>query len=274
MMIVTSLVAMLLATPAGMTPSLNALFYGNLGIALTGFAGGAINQLIDRRVDALMARTHKRPIASGRIKPFHALLAALALSLSGILVLIYKVNLLTAILSFLTLMGYAVIYTVFLKRATPQNIVIGGLAGAMPPLLGWTAVTGHMDAAGWLLVLIIFAWTPPHFWALAIYRHEDYAKAEIPMLPVTHGIGYTKLSVLLYTVLMIICTYFPYLINMSGMIYVLGVSLLNLGFLYYATRLYFTQDLRFGLTTFYYSIIYLFILFGVLLVDHYYLILG
>lgn len=272
LMIITAVIAMLLATPAGSPLPLNALIFGNLGIALTGFAGGAINHLVDRRIDSKMTRTHKRPVASGRVKPRHAIFLAAILSIIGLGILIYFVNTLTAILSFFTLMGYAVIYTVFLKRATPQNIVIGGLAGAMPPLLGWTAVTNHMDAAGLLLVLIIFTWTPPHFWALAIYRSQDYAKAEIPMLPVTHGIHYTKLNILLYTVLMIVVTYLPFIINLSGLIYLIAVSLLNLGFLYYAIRLYFSTDLRFGLKTFYYSIVYLFVLFIVLLMDHYYLI--
>ncbi len=273
LMIVTSCIAMCLATPAGNFIPLNALLWGNLGIALMGFAGGAINHLIDRRIDTQMARTHKRPIAAGRVAPQHALILALSLSVIGFAVLVYFVNVLTAILSFFTLMGYAVIYTVFLKRATPQNIVIGGLAGAMPPLLGWTAVTNQIDAAGLLLVLIIFTWTPPHFWALAIYRAEEYAKADIPMLPVTHGIPYTKLQVVLYTLLMIAVTYLPFVIKMSGLIYVVGVSVINLVFLYYAIRLYFSSDLRFGLKTFYYSIVYLFALFIILLIDHYHLIL-
>lgn len=274
LMIITALVAMLLATPAGSMVPLSALIWGNIGIALTGFAGGAINHLIDRRIDAKMARTHKRPIAAGRIKPRHAIVLATVLGCSGLALLVCCVNLITAVLSFLTLVGYAVIYTVFLKRATPQNIVIGGLAGAMPPLLGWTAVTGQIDAAGLLLVLIIFMWTPPHFWALSIYRHQDYAKAEIPMLPVTHGIHYTKINVLLYTLLMIISTYLPFVIGMSGLIYLIGVSLLNAGFLYYAIRLYLSQDIKQGLATFRYSIFYLLVLFVILLVDHYYFIMA
>lgn len=272
LMLVTSVIAMCLATPAGNLIPLNALCFGNLGIALMGFAGGAVNHLIDRRIDAKMARTHKRPVAAGRVPPLNALILACVLGLVGFGVLIYFVNILTAVLSFFTLVGYAVIYTVFLKRATPQNIVIGGLAGAMPPLLGWTAVTNQIDAAGLLLVLIIFTWTPPHFWALAIYRSQDYAKAEIPMLPVTHGIGYTKLHIVLYTVLMVAVTYLPFVIKMSGLIYLFGVSLINIGFLYYAIRLYFTDNLRFGLKTFYYSIVYLFVLFIILLVDHYHLV--
>ncbi len=274
LMIITALVAMLLATPAGSMVPLSALIWGNIGIALTGFSGGAINHLIDRRIDAKMARTHKRPIAAGRIKPRHAIVLATVLGCSGLALLVCCVNLITAVLSFLTLVGYAVIYTVFLKRATPQNIVIGGLAGAMPPLLGWTAVTGQIDAAGLLLVLIIFTWTPPHFWALSIYRHQDYAKAEIPMLPVTHGIHYTKINVLLYTLLMIISTYLPFVIGMSGLIYLIGVSLLNAGFLYYAIRLYLSQDIKQGLATFRYSIFYLLVLFVILLVDHYYFIMA
>ena len=272
LMLVTSLIAMCLATPAGTLIPLNALCFGNLGIALMGFAGGAVNHLIDRRIDSKMARTHKRPVAAGRVPPQDALILAGILGITGFFVLSYYVNLLTAVLSFFTLMGYAVIYTVFLKRATPQNIVIGGLAGAMPPLLGWTAVTNHIDPGALLLVLIIFTWTPPHFWALAIYRSQDYAKAEIPMLPVTHGIPYTKLHIVLYTLLMIAITYMPFVIKMSGLIYLLGVSLINLIFLYYVIRLYFTKDLRFGLKTFYYSITYLFALFIILLADHYCLI--
>ena len=269
LMLITSLVAMFLAVPAGEWPPFDTIILGNFGIALAGFAGGVINHIVDRKIDALMARTQKRPIASGRVPLKWASMQALVLALAGMYVLAVYVNPLTAVLSFFTLIGYAGVYTLFLKRATPQNIVIGGLAGAMPPLLGWTAVTHRIEPMALLLVLIIFTWTPPHFWSLAIYRHEEYAKAKIPMLPVTHGIRYTQLNILFYTLLMIACTYLPFAIMATGLLYCIGVTLLNIGFLYHVARIWISKDLRWAWRTFHYSITYLFGVFVILLVDHY-----
>lgn len=270
MMMLTAIIAMFLASPSGTVPWA-ILVFGTVGIALAACSGGIVNQLIDRRYDALMSRTQHRPIPAGRIKPTNALLFALILTFTSMAILYLWVNPLTAALSFLTLVGYAIIYTVFLKRATPQNIVIGGLAGAMPPLLGWVAVTGRVDAGGLLLVLIIFTWTPPHFWALAIARYKEYQSADIPMLPVTHGIPFTRLNILLYTLLMIAVTYLPYVIDQSGLIYVAGVTLLNAGFLFHAVRLFRTTNPKHAMSTFYYSITYLSLLFVLLLADHYFL---
>lgn len=267
LMILTAIISMFLA-PSEIF-SLKLLILASLGIALSAGAGAVINHLIDVKIDIIMTRTYRRPIASGRIKPVSAIIFAAILTIASMFILIKWVNMLTAILCFLTLIGYAIIYTSFLKRATPQNIVIGGLAGAMPPLLGWTAVTGTIDPEPLLLVLIIFVWTPPHFWALAIDRHEEYAKAKIPMLPVTHGIAYTRLNVLLYTILLCVVTYLPYVIDMAGLIYVIGITILNLGFLYYAVQLYLSRGQRIAFKTFRYSVIYLALLFVVLLMDHY-----
>ncbi len=268
LMTLTAVVAMFLAAPPGEL-SLPILFYGALGITLLAGAGGVINQLADRHIDAIMARTRKRPLASGRVQIWHAWVLACTLILAGMLILLMQVNPLAAWLSLAAMVGYAGIYTLFLKRATPQNIVIGGLAGAMPPLLGWTAVTGHIDSPALLLVLIIFTWTPPHFWALAIHRQADYAKANIPMLPITHGLALTRLYILLYTLLMIVITYFPFLINAVGLIYVFGVSFLNSIFLYYAIKIYQNQNPRYAYATFRYSIIYLLFLFILMLLDHF-----
>lgn len=270
LMLITTVIGMLLATPGMMPWSI--LIFGNIGIGLTASAGAVINHLVDRHIDAAMRRTHKRPLPSGKISPQMALLFALTLAFVGLSLLVCFVNILTAFLTFLSLVGYALIYTVFLKRATPQNIVIGGLAGAAPPLLGWTAVTGHLDYGGLLLVLIIFAWTPPHFWALAIYRVEDYSKANIPMLPVTHGIAFTKLNIVLYTVLLTAITLLPFAVAMSGWIYLLSALILDGVFLYWAIKLKYSHDPKVAINTFRYSIIYLFALFIALLVDHYYLL--
>lgn len=267
LMLLTAIVGMLLAAP-GWVPW-QVLLFGTLGIALGASSGAILNHLVDRHIDAKMQRTQRRPIAEGRVSPQRAIIFAVILGLASMSVLIYWINPLTAVLTLIALIGYAVIYTVFLKHATPQNIVIGGLAGAMPPLLGWTAVTGQLDYSAWLLVLIIFAWTPPHFWALAIYRHEDYAKAKIPMLPVTHGIPFTKLSVMLYTLLLVAATLLPFVVDMSGLIYLVGAIILNLGFIYYAYRLMRSPNPKIALSTFRYSIIYLMLLFIVLLIDHY-----
>ncbi len=267
LILLTAVIGMLLATP---NIPWQTLFFGTLGIGFAACSAAIINQMVDRRIDALMNRTLNRPLPSGKISVQQAIIFATFLGVAGIVVLIKYINNLTAILTFATLIGYAVIYTVYLKRATPQNIVIGGLAGAAPPLLGWTAVTNQMDAAGLLLVLLIFAWTPPHFWALAVARYEEYAKAKIPMLPVTHGIHFTTLCILLYTILMILIAIMPFVIKMSGYIYLLGSSVLNIIFLYLAIKLYLTQDRQIAMRTFHYSILYLMLIFIVLLVDHYF----
>lgn len=267
LMLLTSVIGMLLAVP-GMVP-LSILFWGNLGIALCAGSAATINHLVDRHVDLKMQRTHNRPVAKGRVEPQQALLFALATGLLGMAILLVFINALTAWLTLASLLGYALIYTLFLKRATPQNIVIGGIAGAAPPLLGWTAVTNSVDAYGLLLVLIIFAWTPPHFWALAIHRKDDYAKADIPMLPVTHGEQYTKLHVLLYTLILIIISVLPYVIGMFHWLYLLGALLLGAGFLYWSIVMLIGKNPKAPMETFKYSIIYLMALFVVMLLDHY-----
>ena len=267
LMILTSAIGMFMAVP-GMVP-LHILILGNLGIALCAGAAAAVNHLVDQQVDQKMARTHNRPIAQGRVSNLQAALFALVLGGLGMAVLILWINPLTAWLTLASLVGYAFIYTMFLKRATPQNIVIGGLAGAAPPLLGWTAVTGSIDGHALLLVLIIFAWTPPHFWALAIHRREEYAAAAIPMLPVTHGVAFTKLHILLYTILMFLITLLPYATRMSGPLYLLGAVVLGGGFLYWAVVLMRGKNPDAPMETFKYSIIYLMSLFVVMLVDHY-----
>jgi heme o synthase len=271
LMLITALVGMLLATPG--TVSWQILFFGLSGIGLTAAAGAVVNHLIDYRIDALMQRTQNRPIPSGKISAKKAGLFAVILTATGLGLLWAFINTLTAALTFLSFFGYAFIYTLFLKRATPQNIVIGGVAGAAPPLLGWTAVTNHLDYGGLLLVLIIFVWTPPHFWALAIYRVEEYAKANIPMLPVTHGIAFTKLNILLYTCLLVAISLLPFVLAMSGWIYFIGALILGAGFLYWAIRLKYSGDPKIAMETFRYSIIYLMLLFVLLLIDHYWLIL-
>lgn len=266
-MIVTSVIGMFLAVP-GMVP-VRILVLGNLGIALCAAAAAAVNHLVDRHIDLKMARTLNRPVAQGRIEPAQVVLFAAVLGIAGMAILLTWINALTAWLTLASLLGYAVVYTLYLKRATPQNIVIGGLAGAAPPLLGWTAVTGEIHGHGLLLVLIIFAWTPPHFWALALHRKDEYARANVPMLPVTHGERYTKLHIVLYTILMILVTVLPYLTGMSGWLYLLGALVLGGGFLYWALRLYAGTDPTLGMTTFKYSIVYLLALFAIMLADHY-----
>lgn len=268
LMLITSLVGMLLASDGWVPWSV--LLLGNLGIALCAGAAAAVNHVVDRRIDAVMARTRLRPLVAGRISPRAALLFAFVLALAGQALLLAATNPLTAWLTLASLVGYAVIYTGFLKRATPQNIVIGGIAGAAPPMLGWTAVTGQLDAEALLLVLIIFAWTPPHFWALAIHRKDDYAKAEIPMLPVTHGERYTKLHILLYTLILFAVSLLPFVIHMSGLLYLAGAVLLGARFLDWAWALYRDSRPQAALRTFKYSITYLFALFIVLLADHYF----
>jgi len=267
LMILTSAIGMFMAVPA-MVP-LNALILGNLGIAMCAGAAAAVNHLVDQRVDQRMDRTFKRPVAQGRVGTRQAALFAFVLGGLGMALLLIWVNALTAWLTLASLVGYAFVYTMFLKRATPQNIVIGGLAGAAPPLLGWTAVTGEIHGHALLLVLIIFAWTPPHFWALAIHRKEEYAAVDIPMLPVTHGVAYTKLHILLYTIIMFLITLLPYATRMSGPLYLLGAVVLGGGFLYWAIELMRDKNPNAPMETFRYSIIYLMALFVVMLVDHY-----
>lgn len=270
LMILTSLVGMCLATTASVPWSI--LVLGNLGIALVASAAAALNHVADQHIDKLMGRTQYRPIVQGKISTQQSIVFSIVLCLLGTAILYGFVNPLTAALTFLSSIAYAIFYTLYLKHATPQNIVIGGIAGAAPPLLGWTSVTGSISAEACLLVLIIYVWTPPHFWALAIYRLEDYAKAKVPMLPNTHGVAYTKLHILLYTILLSCVTLLPYVVNMSGWIYLLGVTLANVGFLSYAVRLYQSDERRIAIQTFRYSIIYLGFLFLLLLADHYYLI--
>jgi protoheme IX farnesyltransferase len=242
---------------------------GLTGIGFLSSAAAVVNHVVDRKIDGKMARTSNRPVAKGKVTPQKALIFAAVLTIVGYAILELWVNRLTAVLTLAGLLGYAVVYTMYLKRATPQNIVIGGLAGAIPPLLGWTAVTGEIHPHALLLVLIVFIWTPPHFWALAIHREKDYARAQVPMLPVTHGIEFTKTSILLYTVLLCVVCLLPYLVGMSGIIYLIGSTLLNAGFLYYAWKLKFTSTEQTAMQTFKFSIIHLMILFVVLLVDHY-----
>jgi protoheme IX farnesyltransferase len=270
LMLITSLVGMFLATRAGVPWQI--LLFGNLGIGLCAGAAAAVNHVVDRRIDSIMARTHKRPVTSGRVSPVAALGFALLLAVSGMALLLIFTNPLAAWLTLASLLGYAVIYTGFLKRATPQNIVIGGLAGAAPPLLGWVAVTGELTAEPLLLVLIIFAWTPPHFWALAIHRKDEYAKANIPMLPVTHGEHYTKVHILLYTCVMFAVTLLPYAIHMSGLLYLVCAIGLGARFLHWSWVLYSDSKPHAAINTFKYSIWYLFALFIALLVDHYLLL--
>ena len=245
---------------------------GFIGIFLAAASAAAINQIMDQRIDAKMARTSWRPLVVGGVSTRQAMTFAVVLAVLSMAILYFFVNPMTALLTFLSLIGYAVIYTVYLKRATPQNIVIGGLAGAAPPLLGWSAVTGMQNEWDWehalLLVLIIFIWTPPHFWALAIFRRADYAKAMVPMLPVTHGVTYTRWQILFYTVLLFVVTLLPWVFGMSGFIYLIGAVALGLGFIYYAYRLLNPPDELYSMKVFGYSITYLIVMFALLLIDH------
>ena len=269
LLMVTAVAGMFLATePAGMVPW-PILLPAVLGMALAMMSSAVINQIMDQKIDAVMARTEQRPIVTGRLDTRRAVIFAVLLAALSMAVLYWLVNPLTAFLTLFGFIGYAFIYTLYLKRATPQNIVIGGLAGAIPPLLGWTAVTGEAHPYAWLLVLIIFVWTPPHFWALAIHRRDEYARAGIPMLPVTHGIPFTRQSVLYYTILLFATSLLPYLTGMSGLIYLAVALLLGGGFLLHAVRLRFSDDPRLPMKTFGYSITYLFVLFAALLLDHY-----
>src|SRR5476649_2623619 len=267
LIVFTAVVGMVLASP-GMVP-LPALVFGTLGIAMASGSAAAFNHVLDRRIDEQMARTRRRPLPTGHLGKCQAVSFAALLGLASMLVLWLLVNGLTAALTFCSLIGYAMVYTMWLKRATPQNIVIGGAAGAAPPVLGWAAVTNTIDPNALLLFLIIFVWTPPHFWALAIARRDDYARAGIPMLPVTHGVEYTRLHVLLYTVLLVVVTLLPFLTRMSGLIYLASALVLNAMFLYYALVMKITAREELPMRVFRFSITYLMWLFAALLVDHY-----
>jgi len=267
LIVFTAVVGMFLAVP-GMVPW-QPLIFGTVGIGLAASSAAAINHFLDQKYDAKMARTKGRPLPHGDLTGKQVLGFAFTLGIIAMLILIFLVNELTAFLTFLSLIGYAVVYTVYLKHATPQNIVIGGAAGAAPPVLGWCAVTGTIDPYALLLFLIIFVWTPPHFWALAVARRDEYAKADIPMLPVTHGADFTRLHIVFYTVLLLLVTLLPYLTGMSGLLYLVAAIGLGLGFLYYAILLKRTADDVIAMKAFKYSIVYLMVLFAVLLIDHY-----
>jgi len=271
LIVFTAVVGMILAAPGW--PPLGAVLFGTIGIGLAASSAAAINHLLDQRIDAVMARTRNRPLPTGQLGAGQVLTFALVLGLISMTVLVVWVNVLTAVLTFFSLIGYAIIYTVWLKRATPQNIVIGGAAGAAPPVLGWTAVTASLDPNALILFLIIYVWTPPHFWALAIHRRDDYATAGIPMLPVTHGPRFTRWHILFYTILLVLVTTLPFLTGMSGLLYLAGVTVLNLGFLWYAFRLLSDNDERLPMQTFGYSVIYLMVLFIFLLTDHFLLMI-
>ena len=270
LLVLTAWVGMMLAQPG--LPKFGLMIAATLGIGLLSAAAAAMNHIVDQRIDAQMARTYNRPVARGRLSTQQAVKFSLLLAGSGFLLLFIAVNPLTAWLTLASLFGYAVVYTMFLKRATPQNIVIGGLAGAMPPLLGWTAMTAEVHAHALLLVMIIFTWTPPHFWALAIHRRDDYAKVNMPMLPVTHGIEFTKSAIFLYTLVLFLVCLLPYLVGMTGAVYLLGSTVLNLGFIWYAWQLKFNAKPETAMATFKFSIWHLMVLFLVLLLDHYWFI--
>ncbi len=267
LIVFTAIVGMFLSIP-GMVP-LQPLIFGTIGIAAAAASAAAMNHFLDQNTDAEMARTKNRPLPTGQLKTINVVAFAMILGVISMAILAIFVNHLTAILTFLSLIGYAVIYTVYLKRATPQNIVIGGAAGAAPPVLGWCSVTGNLDPHALLLFLIIFVWTPPHFWALAVAKQSEYAKVNIPMLPVTHGAEFTRLHILLYTILLILVSLLPYLMGMSGTIYLIGAVILDMIFLYYAILLKTTADNKIAMRTFGFSITYLMSLFVFLLVDHY-----
>jgi heme o synthase len=270
LMLLCALVGMFLAVP-GMVP-VDIIVFGLVGIALVAGSAAAVNHIADARIDARMQRTSMRPVAMGRVTFLQGAVFAALLGVSGMLILYFLVNPLTAWLNLASWVGYGLVYTLFLKRATPQNIVIGGLFGAAPPLFGWAAVTNSIEPGALLLVLIIFAWTPPHFWALALDRKEEYASVDVPMLPVTHGEAYTRLHILLYTLIMFAVSLLPFAIGMSGLLYLAGAVVLGSGFLYWAIVLVLNRNPRAPLETFKYSIVYLMALFVVLLVDHYALV--
>ncbi|MET0332306.1 MAG: heme o synthase [Dyella sp.] len=266
LLVFCAVIGMFLAVPA--LPPWRALVFGTLGIWLASGSAAAFNHLIDERIDKLMARTAHRPLATGQLRPRQVLVFALVLGIASMLILALLINPLTAWLTFGGLIGYAVVYTAYLKRATPQNIVIGGLAGAIPPVLGWTAVTGALHPYALQLCLIIFVWTPPHFWALAIFRRDDYARAKVPMLPVTHGVAYTRRQVLFYTVVLLLVSVLPSLTGLSGAVYLGGALVLGLAFLYYAIRLMNPPDEFYAMRVFKFSVVYLMALFAFLLADH------
>lgn len=263
----TAAAGMLLSSPT-MIP-VDTLFFGLLGIGLGAASGAAINHWVDQRIDVIMARTRNRPLPQGNISSRSALIFAISLGVLSMVVLIAFVNVMTAVLTFIALNGYAVVYTMFLKHSTPHNIVLGGAAGAAPPVLGWTAVTNELTVDALLLFLIIFIWTPPHFWALAIKRREEYRAAGVPMLPVTHGVAFTKLHIVLYTLMLLVVTLLPFVIHMSGYLYLAGAVGLGLGFIYYAVKLYCCESDEYAMKTFAYSIFYLSALFAILITDHY-----
>ena len=267
MMLICAFVGMLLAEES--VESFGYLLVALTGIAFCAASAAAINQVIDRKTDASMTRTDQRPLPQGELSVKHASIFALTIGILGATILFLYVNILTMALTLASLIGYAFIYTVYLKRATPQNIVIGGLAGAAPPLLGWASITNSIDPYALLLVLIIFVWTPPHFWALAIYRKDEYAKESIPMLPVTHGVVFTKLQIVLYTIILYIVSLLPYVVLMSGEIYLFSALILSSIFLYYSINLYYSSDIEDAMKTFQFSIYYIFLLFLALLIDHY-----
>jgi len=267
LIVFTAVVGMFLAVPG--LPPLDTLVLASLGIGMAASSAAAINHVLDARIDAIMKRTRRRPLPTGHLSEIEAMIFAFALGLVSMVILTRYVNALTAVLTFLSLIGYAVIYTVWLKRATPQNIVIGGAAGAAPPVLGWVAITGEVHAHALLLFLIIFTWTPPHFWALAIARRDDYAKVEIPMMPVTHGVEFTRLQILFYTVLLIVVSLLPYVTGMSGLLYLAAALVFGGIFLYYAIAMKVSDRPELPMKTFAYSITYLMGVFAALLVDHY-----
>lgn len=269
LLLLTSIVGVVLASPP-YEISLFILIMSTLGIGLAAAAGAAINQIVERENDARMARTEGRPLPQGKVTQQNAFIFAVMLAAASVFILTAWINVLTAVLTFASMIGYAVVYTMYLKKATPQNIVIGGLAGATPPLLGWTSVTNSIDPHGLLLVLIIYTWTPPHFWALAIHRRDDYARVNLPMLPVTHGVEFTKFSIFAYTILMILATVFPYLIRMFGLIYLVSALVLGAYFLYMVLHLMFAEKEKTAIKTFVYSINYLMLLFIAMVVDHYF----
>ena len=269
LIMLTAVVGMLLATEG--LPPLDLMILGSIGIALASCSAAVFNHVVDQRIDNIMSRTKNRPMPEGKVNSKQAVTFGVIIGVIGLGILAIWVNMLTAVLTFFALIGYAVIYTMYLKRATPQNIVIGGAAGAAPPVLGWAAITNTVELDAMLLFLIVFIWTPPHFWALAIHRHKEYAKVDVPMLPVTHGLPFTRLQILLYTVILFIVTLMPYLIGMSSLIYLIGAVLLGFGFLYYAIQMMrHPDDMELPMKTFGFSINYLMILFVILLVDHYF----
>ena len=267
LIIFTAIVGMVLATD-GMANWV-AIIFGSLGIGLGAASGAAINHVVDQKIDALMERTKARPLPTGGIAANQALTFALSLGVLSMVILVVFVNVLTAVLTLFSLVGYAVIYTMFLKRATPHNIVLGGAAGAAPPLLGWVAVTGEVSIDALVLFLIIFIWTPPHFWALAIDRRDDYAAAGLPMLPVTHGVNFTKEQILLYTLMLLSVSFLPFIVHMSGLLYLIVAFVMGLGFIYHAYKLYRSEGDEHAMKTFGFSIVYLMVLFAALLADHF-----